>query len=243
MSDRAREPAGKVWSISHTFVVIRTQIGELVVLILKGLEAWTPLFSRYAGKKFLNYPLDSRWWWWHTYTMFITSNGTPREIQIDEADLPLLDGAKVYAKLEPKNGSYYAYASWLVNGGGTVQVGLGRIILGLEKGDKREAEHIDPDNTLDYRRSNLRIATRSQNNSNRRMRKDNTSGYRGVTLDLAGKGWRAQIMWNKKGHMLGVFATRELAYDCYCEAAKKMHGEFARLERRPDAATQETAPL
>jgi hypothetical protein len=102
--------------------------------------------------------------------------------------------------------------------------------LGLAKGDKRECEHINPNDTLDYRRSNLRVANRSQNNRNRRMRKDNTSGYKGIVA--YGKGFRAQIMVNKRGIALGTRPTKEEAFELYCAAAKRLHREFARPEKR-----------
>lgn len=166
--------------------------------------------------------------------MHIQSNNG-HDVEIDKEDLHLLDGAKVSVSRDSKNGSYYAHASWLVNGGGTVSIGLGRVLLGLQKGDKLEAEHLDPYATLDYRRSNLRIATRAQNNANRRMRKDNTSGYKGVVAHPDGRRWIAQIMVNGKGINLGIFETREKAYAAYCLAAAEHHGEFARPERRADA--------
>ena len=96
-------------------------------------------------------------------------------IQIDEEDLPKLVGYSLTYYKERRGGCLYGLAIKKENGRWK-NYNLGRLILGLEKGDKREAEHVDPTRTLDYRRSNLRIATRAQNNANRRMRKDNTSG-------------------------------------------------------------------
>jgi hypothetical protein len=189
------------------------------------------LFREVHKKKKINFMIKGLLMMMYIRPMLITSNnGYP--VLMDAADLSLIDGAKLTVNRDRKNNSYYAYARWLVDGGGTIQIGLGRVILGLKKADKLEAEHIDPDHTLDYRRSNLRIATRAQNNANRRMRKDNTSGFKGVTKFLNGSGWRAQIMVNGKARVLGVRETKEAAYELYCAAAREMHGEFARMECR-----------
>ena len=155
------------------------------------------------------------------------------EVLIDNSDLPLLDGMKVYAAWDHKSLFWRAVCSFTANGR-TVTPALARIILGLEYGDKREAEHTNPNATLDNRRSNLRIATRAQNNANRRMRKDNTSGYKGVSKTRTGR-YRTMIQENGRIECLGTFDTPEEAYDVYCAAAKRLHGEFARPERRIDA--------
>ncbi len=63
--------------------------------------------------------------------------------------------------------------------------------------------------TGDNRIANLRLATQKQNNENISMRKDNTSGYRGVTWHSAGKKWRAQVSHNKKYIIVGMFDNKE----------------------------------
>jgi hypothetical protein len=161
--------------------------------------------------------------------MEIISKRKLQRIQIDDADLPMLDGYSLGVHWNTRGHCYYGTAARLIDGKWVV-LNLGRLLLGLPKGDKRECEHINPNDTLDYRRSNLRIANRSQNNRNRRMRKDNTSGYKGVVA--YGKGFRAQIMVNKRAYVLGTRPTKEEAYRLYCAAAKRLHREFARPEKR-----------
>ena len=87
-------------------------------------------------------------------------------------------------------------------------------------------DHIDGDKT-NNRIENLRLATRSQNGSNRPKQKDNTSGYKGVSWSKQYKKWVAQIMKNNKLIYLGLFATPELASQAYNAAAEKLQGEFA----------------
>lgn len=93
-----------------------------------------------------------------------------------------------------------------------------------------EIDHINQ-NSLDNRLSNLREATRGQNNQNTKRKKNNKSGYKGVCRDKRGRGdkWLAQIMANGKRVILGRFETPQEAYNAYCAAAKEHHGEFARL--------------
>lgn len=83
--------------------------------------------------------------------------------------------------------------------------------------------------SLDCRRSNLREADKSKNMCNSGKRRNNTSGYKGVTWDKRRSIWIAQIALNKKHYNLGDFATKEEAYAAYCKAALSLHGEFANL--------------
>jgi hypothetical protein len=81
--------------------------------------------------------------------------------------------------------------------------------------------------------SNLRLATRSQNQRNVGRISTNTSGFKGVTLDgKAGprKPWLAQIKFGRRSVYLGNYATPEGAHAAYCEAAREHHGEFSRAE-------------
>lgn len=90
------------------------------------------------------------------------------------------------------------------------------------------ADHING-NPLDNRRANLRLATRSQNNMNRKKSSRNKSGFKGVSLHKQNGKWVARIGKDGKYKHLGLFNTPEEAYAAYCEAAKDKdwHGEFA----------------
>ena len=80
---------------------------------------------------------------------------------------------------------------------------LGRVILGLERGDPRRVDHINGD-PLDNRQINLRICTHTENMQNQRLPKNNTSGFKGVS---AWKGrWMAQIMARGKHLFSGCLA-------------------------------------
>lgn len=91
-----------------------------------------------------------------------------------------------------------------------------------------EIDHING-NPHDNRPCNLRQASRYENNRNTRTRKHNSCGIKGITYDARYGVWYARITLNKKRTHLGSFETSQAAYQAYCDAAKRMHGEFARL--------------
>lgn len=93
------------------------------------------------------------------------------------------------------------------------------------------SEHVDHKNLapLCNVRSNLRLATRSQNQMNTDLHANNTSGYRGVSWDKSSKKWQSRIYINGKSRYLGHFNDPAEAYAAYCKAALEFHGEFANL--------------
>lgn len=90
-------------------------------------------------------------------------------------------------------------------------------------------DHKD-NNPLNNRRSNLRIASHSQNMQNRKRHKNNTSGYKGVTWHKGKGKWRAAITVNKRKVHLGYFVNLEDAAAAYHTASEQLHREFSRTE-------------
>jgi hypothetical protein len=97
------------------------------------------------------------------------------------------------------------------------------IIFGAAKGGG--VDHASGDR-LNNRRSNLRIATHTQNMRNTRLKVTNSSGFKGVTTTAEGR-WRARITVDRVEIRLGNFDTREEAAAAYDAAARLHHGEFA----------------
>ena len=88
-------------------------------------------------------------------------------------------------------------------------------------------DHISGDG-LDNRRENMRLASRIENNRNRRLNANSTSGFKGAYWHKASGKWTAQISIRGKRIHLGLFATPEQAALAYDEAAIKHFGEFAK---------------
>lgn len=79
----------------------------------------------------------------------------------------------------------------------------------------------------DNRWKNLREANSHENNRNRPINKNNTSGFKGVSYLAHVRKWRAYVMKEHKQYHVGLFATPELADAARQEAAQILHGEFA----------------
>ena len=79
---------------------------------------------------------------------------------------------------------------------------------------EHEIDHINR-NRLDNRLVNLRCATRSENAKNVGARVKSSSGLKGVSWDKAHEKWRAQTRINGKKKYIGLFDTKEAAYDAY----------------------------
>jgi hypothetical protein len=88
-------------------------------------------------------------------------------------------------------------------------------------------DHIDG-NTFNNCIENLRPATISQNNCNQVIRKDNTSGIKGVSWCKTWKKWKVRVQINRKRISFGYFKNLELAELVAIEARNKFHGNFAK---------------
>lgn len=87
-------------------------------------------------------------------------------------------------------------------------------------------DHINR-NELDNRRNNLRKCTIQQNNYNRGIRSNNTSGIIGVSWSNERQKWCAAIRHNNKLYALGRFYDKDEAIKVRLEAEKKYFGEFS----------------
>lgn len=103
-----------------------------------------------------------------------------------------------------------------------------RIIWKMVTGhDPGQIDHRDG-NPANNTWSNLREATRGQNNANAKIRKDNTSGVKGVWFALHAGRWRGMVTFDGANHYVGYFDSLEDAAAAVAEARVRLHGEFAR---------------
>jgi len=105
-----------------------------------------------------------------------------------------------------------------------------RIAWLFETGEWPEFE-VDHKNGVrdDNRIDNLRAATKSQNQHNRKQwSRPKSSKFKGVSWHKASQKWLANIQHENKRIHLGLFDTEIAAHHAYVDAANRPHGEFAR---------------
>lgn len=91
----------------------------------------------------------------------------------------------------------------------------------------RFVDHKDG-NGLDNRKINLRIATRAQNQHNRRKTPGLTSKFKGVSYCKRSGRWEARARLNWRCVRAGYFEDEIEAAKAYDKLAKELHGEFAK---------------
>jgi hypothetical protein len=95
---------------------------------------------------------------------------------------------------------------------------------------KLVVDHKNPNNTLDNRRCNLRIATHQENGQNSRPHRNATSSrFKGVSWEKHASKWRAYIMVDGHRTHLGYRDSEIEAAKLYDAAAIEHFGEFAFL--------------
>lgn len=136
---------------------------------------------------------------------------------VDAADAELVNACKWHARRSSTNkrlyiqGKYGQLSRWLTN----APVGM----------------HVDHrnGNTLDNRRSNLRVCTVAQNQWNRKRAPGVTrlKGVARISDPRAVSKWRATIQKNGVRRQIGMFRTALAAALAYDAAAVELFGEYA----------------
>lgn len=142
------------------------------------------------------------------------------EAIVDDEDYAALSLFKWYA--HKGKTTWYARTD-LVIGGVKLRIYMHRLMMiGADMID-----HADG-NGMNNRKSNLRVATESQNQANRKKGTGNLSSiYKGVTWDKSRKSWIAQIAYKGNHKSLGRHGCEHKAAAVYDVHAKALFGEFS----------------
>lgn len=149
---------------------------------------------------------------------------------VDDADFEELSQYKWFAVNTRKAGTgapqWYAARSFRTNAK-KILVYMHRCLLNA---CGAQVDHWDG-NGLNNQRGNLRVASRLQNNANKKLSVKNISGLKGVSWDRKCGKWKAQATGNGKDHHLGYFNHRVEAGEAYDRKAMELHGNFAMTNR------------
>lgn len=129
-----------------------------------------------------------------------------------------------------KEGKFYVYRWAMDEGGNRYQLHLARYILGLPRSDKRRPDHknLDP---LDNRDENIRPGTKDENERNKRVRRDSSTGVKGVQKCSKCEGmYFSSIKHKGIRYYLGRSSSIEVLCERYAEVSRRLHGEFGRIE-------------
>ena len=145
---------------------------------------------------------------------------------IDDSDWPLVAPYSWHAKLE-NGGLWYAATSVIDPATGQqVTLKMHRVITGAAPDEM--VDHKEPDQTLDNRRSNLRVGSNARNQQNTGQR-GGSSQFKGVSWSARKKKWLVQFRCDGRYRFVGYFAGEEVAARAYDAAIAPLAGEFARL--------------
>jgi len=142
---------------------------------------------------------------------------------VDDEDFSYLNQYKWYAvKAE---GRYYARRALPKVGEKQDHILMHQALLKCPKG--KETDHVDG-NGLNNKRGNIRPCNHHENLMNKKGH-GKTSIFKGVSKRKTLRRFRAQIELNGKSIHLGYFDTAIEAAIAYNETAKKLFGEYAKL--------------
>ena len=142
---------------------------------------------------------------------------------VDDGDFYWLNQWKWHAQWNKDTRSFYARCVAIVDG---IRYLISMHRLLVTDNMKLDVDHINRV-TLDNRRSNLRACSRTGNARNVGLRRNNTSGFKGVHLDKRTGRWESRLTIGSRKKHIGNHATAAEAALAYDVAALERYGEFA----------------
>lgn len=152
------------------------------------------------------------------YIYLTDRDGQPKAVAvIDVDDLGrVLVAGRWHANPNPSG--FYAQSS-------SGELALHRFVMDADHGDIIDHQN---HNTLDCRKSNLRVCTHTENMQNRRgAHRHSRSGVRGVYWHNRKQRWGARVWANNKKHHVGYFMSLDDAESAVIAARQRLHGDFA----------------
>ncbi len=147
---------------------------------------------------------------------------------VDDEDYKELSKHRWCAYWDKHTKSFYAMRALPRNGGKRSSMKMHRQITGASTSSQK-VDHINHD-TLDNRRSNLRIVSNRVNrlNSKARMLGLGSSTFPGVTKHKKSGKWQAQINIPGRKNYIGLFDTEVEAHEAYmsCYNEVEVAGQF-----------------
>lgn len=114
--------------------------------------------------------------------------------------------------------------------GNSKRLNIHRIVMDAKKGDLVDHKNW---NKLDNRKSNLRLASKSQNNTNIKLKSNNTTGYPGITMNKSGS-YVVRISQNGTRIYLGTYKNFEDAVKVRRSAEIELHGDWSGENNKQD---------
>ena len=144
------------------------------------------------------------------------------EAVIDASNASMVKDKNWFAQVNKPGARVYAFCGDY-SGPKPKKVLLHRAVMGAPAG--LDVDHINH-NTLDNRKANLRLATRSDNMANRAgLDANNTLGFRGINRTPNGR-FTAKIKCRGQKLHIGTYDTAAAAAAAFTSKAKELFGEF-----------------
>lgn len=118
--------------------------------------------------------------------------------------------------------TYYAYRSKVVDGKSNITRMHQEVLKHQGILVNEEIDHKDR-NGLNNQRDNLESVSRAVNQQRGGVRKDNTSGIKGIDYHITNNRWIARLQINKQRINVGSFRTLEEAEKALLEAKERMN--------------------
>lgn len=149
-------------------------------------------------------------------------------VKVDDEDVDRICSRKWYINRSGIHSKRYYFLSNDRYNNRRITISLHRFLMNCTPYDGRVVDHINGD-TLDNRKSNLRICTHGENVRNQRLiRKNSGSVYKGVRWHKRDRIWYAGIRVNNTSIHLGRYNSPLEGAKAYDMAAIYYFGDFSR---------------